>query len=114
MPDPSGLTQENLKAMILAACDYLARLNTACSRTDRQFRPLIESRVQDELHEVLSGWLESSRTTEGRPGEAEISASVVSWAIFGAGLEWGRGGGAGSAEEYADRALSVIVGGLRT
>lgn len=114
LPDPSGLSEANLKALILAACDYLAGLNTACTRTDRQFRPLIEARVQDELHEVLSGWIEPSRNTEGRTGEAEISASVVSWAIFGAGLEWSHGGGAGSAEEYADRALSVIVGGLRT
>lgn len=70
--------------------------------------------MQDELHEVLSGWIESSRNTEGRPGEAEISASVVSWAIFGVGLEWSRGGASGTAEEYADRALSVIVGGLQT
>jgi AcrR family transcriptional regulator len=112
LPDPSGLTEENLKALILAACHYLAGLNTACSRTDRQFRPLIESRVQDELHEVLSGWIEESGSTERR-AETQIKASVTSWAIFGAGLEWGRTGGT-SAEQYADRALSLIVGGLRT
>jgi len=39
---------------------------------------------------------------------------VVSWAIFGAGLEWSRNGRVGSAEEYANRAMDVIVGGLRT
>ena len=46
LPDSPGLSEENLKALVLAACDYLAGLNTACSRTDRQFRPLIEARVQ--------------------------------------------------------------------
>jgi hypothetical protein len=40
-------------------------------------------------------------------------ASVVSWAIFGAGLQWSRGGEVHSAEEFADQSLSVIVGGLK-
>lgn len=113
LPDPSGLSEENLKALILAACDYLAGLNTACSRTDRQFKPLIEARVQGELYELLLDWIEASSPTGGRSAEAEIRATVVSWAIFGAGLEWSRGGDAGSAEEYADQALSAIVGGFR-
>lgn len=112
LPDPSGPSEENLRALILAACHYLAGLNTACSRTDRQFRPLIEARVQDEVHEVLTGWIGASGSAGGR-SETEVRASVVSWAIFGAGLEWSRGGGGGSAEEHADRALAVIVGGLR-
>jgi len=113
LPDPSGLTEQNLRALILAACHYLAGLNTACSRTDQQFRPLIEARVQEELREVLSGWIGGSPSTNGGAAGPEVTASVVSWAIFGAGLEWSRGGGGLSAEDFADRALSVIVGGLR-
>ena len=35
LPDPSGLTEENIKTLMLAACDYLSGLNTACSPTDR-------------------------------------------------------------------------------
>jgi AcrR family transcriptional regulator len=112
LPDSSGLSEENLKALILAACDYLAGLNTACSRTDRQFRPLIEARVQGELYELLSGWIDASPPTGSRSANAKITASVVSWAIFGAGLQWSRGGEVGSAEEFADQALLVIVGGL--
>jgi hypothetical protein len=37
---------------------------------------------------------------------------VVSWAIFGAGLQWGRNGASRPAEESADQVLSVIVEGL--
>jgi hypothetical protein len=43
---------------------------------------------------------------------AEITASVASWAIFGAGLRWSRGGEPGTVEEFADQALSAIVGGF--
>jgi AcrR family transcriptional regulator len=111
LPDPSGLGEEELRAMVLAACDYLAGLNTACSRTDRQFRPLIEARVQAELYELLLRWLGAS-PANGRSAEAGITATVVSWAIFGAGLRWSQGGEPGTVEEYADQALSAIAGGL--
>ncbi len=113
LPDSPGPSEENLKALVLAACDYLAGLNTACSRTDRQFRPLIEARVQGELYELLLGWIEAPPPTGSRSANAGIMASVVSWAIFGAGLRWSRGGEVHSAEEFADQSLSVIVGGLQ-
>ena len=111
LPDPSGLGEATLRALVLAACDYLAGLNTACSRTDRQFRPLIEARVQAELYELLLRWIEAS-PADGRSADAEITATVVSWAIFGAGLRWSQGGEPGTVEEYADQALSAIAGGL--
>jgi len=111
LPDSSGLGEENLRALVLAACDYLAGLNTACSRTDRHFRPLIEARVQAELYELLLRWIEAS-PAEDRSADAEITTTVVSWAIFGAGLRWSRGGESGTVEEFADRALSAIAGGL--
>jgi AcrR family transcriptional regulator len=111
LPGSSGLGEEELRAMVLAACDYLAGLNTACSRTDRQFKPLIEARVQAELYELLLRWIEASPADE-HSADAEITATVVSWAIFGAGLRWSQGGEPGSVEEYADRALWAISGGL--
>ena len=113
LPNSSGLSEVNLKALILAACDYLAGLNTACSRTDQHFKPLIEARVQSELYELLLGWIKASPLTDRQSANAGIMASVVSWAIFGAGLQWSRGGEVHSAEEFADQSLSVIVGGLK-
>ena len=111
LPDSSGLGEENLRALVLAACDYLAGLNTACSRTDRHFRPLIEARVQAELYELLLRWIEALPPKD-RPADAEITATVVSWAIFGAGLRWSRGEEPGTVDDFADRALSAIAGGL--
>jgi AcrR family transcriptional regulator len=104
-----GLGEENIRALILAACDYLAGLNTACSWKDRQFRPLIEARVQHELYEILHRWIEASPQ---RPANPEIVASAVSWAIFGVGLQWSRNEAGASAEKVADQALRVIVEGL--
>jgi AcrR family transcriptional regulator len=114
LPDSPGLSEENLRALVLAACEYLAGLNTACSRTDRQFRPLIEARVQGELYELLLGWIGvSPQKTSGRQVSPEVTASVVSWSIFGAALGWSRNGAARSPDEVADQALSVILEGLQ-
>jgi AcrR family transcriptional regulator len=113
LPPSPGLDEENLKALVLAACEYLAGLNTACSWKDRQFRPLIEARVQNELYEVLLGWIEAlPQRTDGKPATPEVAASAVSWAIFGAGLQWSRNGAGPAADEVADQVLKVIFEGL--
>ena len=114
LPESAGPSEENLKALVLAACDYLAALNTACSRTDQKFRPLIEARVQGELYELLLGWIKAApEKASGRRASPEVTASVTSWSIFGAALDWSRNGAAPSQEEVADQVLSVMVEGLR-
>lgn len=107
------LSRENLEALVLAACEYLDRLNNACSFTDRQFRPVIEARVQAELYELLLGWIASSPdASKDRRAGPEVVASVVSWSIFGAALDWSRDGETRPARDVVDQALPVILGGL--
>jgi hypothetical protein len=67
--------------------------------------------VQTEIYELLLRWIEAS-PADDLSADAEITATVVSWAIFGAGLRWSRGGEPGTVEEYTDQALSAIAGGL--
>ncbi|WP_049761299.1 TetR/AcrR family transcriptional regulator [Rubrobacter xylanophilus] len=114
LPGSPGLSEESLRALVLAACEYLAGLETTCRRKDRRFRPLIEARVQRELYELLLGWMEGSPwAAGGRSAAREVTASVVSWAIFGAALDWSRGGTGCSPAEVADHVLSAVVEGLR-
>jgi AcrR family transcriptional regulator len=116
LPAMSGLDEENLRVLVLAACDFLSNLETGCrSRSDRQFiRPMVEAQMQSELYEVLLGWIEASpQKANGRRATPENTASVVSWAIFGAGLDWSHNGGLKPAEGFADEVLSVIVDGFQ-
>jgi len=116
LPATPRLDEETLRVLVLAACEFLSKLETGCrTRSDRQFiRPMVEAQVQSELYEVLLGWIEASpQKANGRRATPENTASVVSWAIFGAGLDWSRNGGARSAEGFADEVLSVIVEGLQ-
>jgi AcrR family transcriptional regulator len=114
LPESPGLDEESLRALVLTTCDFLSGLETSCRTSDRQFRPFIEAQVASEIYEVLLGWIEAApQETNGRPVAPEVTASVVGWAIFGAGVRWSRDGAAGSEERFADQVLSVIVGGLR-
>jgi hypothetical protein len=62
----------------------------------------------------LLGWIEASpEKASDRQVSREVKASVVSWAIFGAALDWSRNGVARSSDEAADEILSVIVEGLQ-
>ena len=113
LPGSPGMDEETLKALVLASCHYLASLNTACSRTDQRFKPLIEARVQKELYGLLLGWIPtSSHAKDDDFASPEVVASVVSWAIFGAGLQWSRDRSAPPADETARQVLSVILHGL--
>jgi hypothetical protein len=108
----SALSLANASSMGLR-CDFLSGLETSCRLSDRQFRPLIEAQVARELYELLLGWIEAApQEANGRPAAPEITASVVGWAIFGAGVRWSRDGAPESEERFADQVLSVIVEGL--
>jgi hypothetical protein len=99
---------------VLATCDYLSYLNAACIRKDRRFWPVVEARVQVELHDILLGWIEaSSERAAGRPVDPGIAASAASWSIFGAALDRSRDRSVLPSGEFADRILPVIVEGLR-
>jgi cation transport ATPase len=58
----------------------------------------------------LKGGIEEARE---RQVSQEVTASVLSWSIFGAALDWSRNGAAPSSDEVADQVLSVIVEGLQ-
>lgn len=110
-PEPS---RENLRALVLATCNYLAHLNAACLPKDRRFWPLIEARVQVELQEILLRWMEAApEGADRRLVSPKVAASVVSWSIFGAALDWSRDRSAPSPGKFADQVLPVIVEGLR-
>jgi hypothetical protein len=98
----------NLRQLILAVHDYLARLNTSCSGSDHQIKPLILAQVQAQLYEFILDWVRPLQPGAATP---EITASVMSWAIFGAGLQWSgpEGRATHTLEETANQVSSLIA-----
>jgi AcrR family transcriptional regulator len=105
--DHSGPCDASLRQLILAACDFLAEVSSGCQKQQRQFEPIVESRVKALLRECLLEGLQRHQA-----GNAELKATMVSWAIAGAALEWSRERKI-TAEQLAEAVLPTVHTALK-
>ena len=78
-----------------------------CQKHQRQFEPIVESRVKAIMRESLLASLRSHKAKS-----PELKATMVSWAITGAALQWSRERET-SADELADAVLPTVHTALR-
>src|SRR5512139_2253664 len=72
-------TPENLRNLILAVCDFLLHVHSDCAQPHQQFESLVEGTIKKKIFELLSHWLEQSKSRT----PADIPATVATWAIYG-------------------------------
>ncbi len=74
--------------------------------------PLLERATHEELTELLLTWLKQEKSAKTR-GSVPLStiANIVSWAIFGAALQWSQEETAMSKEQMTHAILHVITEG---
>ncbi len=74
--------------------------------------PLLERATHEELTELLCKWLKQNRCAETRGlVPLETIARVVSWAIFGAAIQWSQEETTMSREQVANAILLVVMEG---
>lgn len=112
LPTVAQWNKGSLSALIQAVEGYLHDMNGHC-RPPGGMDPLFERAVQEEIAQVLLSWLKRVPAASARwPVPIENIALVVSWAIFGAAVEWSQGTKALSAEQMANDVLLVLTEGL--
>jgi hypothetical protein len=77
---------------------------------------LMEKQVKAELYEILRTWLdERERAARKARGQAtaEQAATIASWAIYGAALQWSQKERREPASEFARQVLPLIGAGLQ-
>jgi AcrR family transcriptional regulator len=100
-------SDENLLALIMAVCEFVAKTHSHCSSPESQFESLIETQVKNQLQELLQKWLEQV----GSDLDSKTAATAASWAIYGLVLQWSRDKSKNrpSAEQFAEQIFPLIA-----
>jgi AcrR family transcriptional regulator len=106
------LTRSNLRLLILSSMEALAEMDDHC-RPTATMKPVLMSAVQEELSELLLGWLERApRCATRQHVPLETTAAGLSWAIFGTALDWSQMPERSPAEATASRIADLLTEGL--
>jgi AcrR family transcriptional regulator len=106
-------TEEHMRRLILTVCDYWTELYAHCKPSYRMFDALVEAQIKAQLREqVRSAIVERSAPRSHSYPRVELLATIVSWAIYGAALEWSQRPGGQSAEAFVEEALPLIAASI--
>ena len=98
-------TPENLRNLILAVCEFLARVHSDCAQPHQQFESLVEGNVKKILFELLSYWLKQTNDKIS----TEIPATVATWAIYGLASLYSHTKRRPALEKFVDEAFPLVA-----
>lgn len=98
-------TPDNLKNLIFAVCEFLAKTHSDCAQPHQQFEALTEGTIKNILFELLSHWLEQT----GTKISTDIPATVATWAIYGLASHYSHLKKRPSLEKFVDEALPLVA-----
>jgi AcrR family transcriptional regulator len=112
LPASAPLTEENLRLLCRTAIASVASAHRRCTPIHIPSGPLVETAIQEALYDFILDWLERQEPAGPSHPSGVAVATAVSWAIFGAGVQWSRGASAPSADELAGAIVAVLLPGL--
>jgi AcrR family transcriptional regulator len=110
----SQLTPDNLALLVQMIAEMLVEMTAHCPPPRGHFEPLMEKQIKAGIYEVLHAWLSKIpvRPFHLRPSLEQI-ATISSWAIYGAAVEWSQGERREPAAEFARQVLPLILANLQ-
>ncbi len=101
----------NLRALIIAVCEYVSAASSHCNPPSQQFESVMETQVKIQIQELIEKWIDKLSTDV----DPKIAATAASWAIYGLAMQWSRDKSKKrpTADDFADQILPLISGNLR-
>ncbi len=112
LPVSSPVSVENLRLLCRLVLVTLRETHDhQCRPSDTRYDPLGEAAVQDALYAFILDWLRSSQDDESPTTSVETLATVMSWTIFGAGMDWSRSAAPRPLDTFLDEIVAVLYRG---
>lgn len=114
LPASFPFTMDNLHLLTRTVLEYLAQFHGRCRASNKPHAELTpEATVQNELYKFILNWLSQTPPADSRcQATLDTAAMVMSWAIFGVGLQWSNGPKTVSADQMACQIVAVLTRGL--
>jgi len=103
-------SMDNLRALIITVCEFIATASSHCNPPSPQFEQVMETQVKLQIQELIQKWLEKL----GTHVDSKIASTATSWAIYGLAMQWAHDKSKQRvpAEKFADEVLPLITGNL--
>lgn len=95
---------QNLRTLIVAVCEFVTKVHSNCVPSQNQYESSIESEIKNQVYGLLLEWLKQF----GTGPSTELTATAVSWAIYGLASQWSHEKDRPAAEVFADQVLPMI------
>jgi AcrR family transcriptional regulator len=104
-------SMDNLRALMIAVCEYIVVASSHCNPPSPQFEQVMETQVKLQIQELIQNWLEKLHIDV----DPKLASTATSWAIYGLATQWShdKNKKRPSAEKFTDDVLPLIAGNLR-
>ncbi len=114
LPAEPTFTLGNLRILALTAHQYLANFSGHCaSAAFKTDEGLMVQQVHREMHAIILDWLRRTPAAYPTATSIEITATVISWAIFGTLIEVAFNSRKISSDQLITQVLALLEPGLR-
>jgi AcrR family transcriptional regulator len=112
---PAHNTHTFLRQLFLAVTDHLSTIGTRCQRSLKTFEALMETQIKTDLRMQVRSWVaEQPELRAQSAAKLDVVATLLSWSIYGAAIEWRKQTVRQPADAFADEVVPLFAATIAT